>query len=136
MAVVKGYYDPNQGAPFELAGPAQVDALLDRTVAEAKEAEVGVVAELYTDGEDRKTILQFGVRTDDVGMVGYLGRGETSAISDNGGTSPEPIAYDYQCHEREVPSNAEVSLETVRQAVHEYVASGGARPSGVTWREL
>ena len=51
-------------------------------------------------------------------------------------TSPEPVAYDYQNHEREVPSTAEVSLAAVRQALHDFVASDGARPAGVSWQNM
>jgi hypothetical protein len=136
VAVVKAWYDPGQGAPFELAEPAQVDALLDRMVTEAADASVGVIAELAWEGEDHKSILQFGIRTEHVGFVGYMSKGEPSVISTSGATSLEPVAYDYQSHEREVLSNAEVSLDTVRQAVHDYVASAGARPGRVTWQEL
>lgn len=36
---------------------------------------------------------------------------------DNGGTSPELVAYDYQSHERTIPHNAEITWPIVRQAV-------------------
>ncbi|WIX78922.1 Imm1 family immunity protein [Amycolatopsis carbonis] len=136
MAVVKAWYDPGQAEPFELAEPAEVDALLDRMVSEATAAPVGVVAELAREDRDRWSILQFGVRTEGVGFVGYMGKDETSVISASGAMSSEPVAYDYQAHEREVPSHAEVSWQSVRQAVHDYVASRGARPGGVTWQEV
>ncbi|MFK0244609.1 Imm1 family immunity protein [Amycolatopsis azurea] len=136
MAVVKAWYDPGQREPFDLADAAEVDALLDRMVIEATEAPVGVIAELAWEGEDHRSILQFGVRTEQVGFVGYMGRGETSVISTSGATSPEPVAYDYQSHERVVPSDAEISWSTVREAVRDYVASGGARPTEVDWRNV
>ncbi|OLZ50327.1 hypothetical protein BS330_29150 [Amycolatopsis keratiniphila subsp. nogabecina] len=134
--MVKAWYDPGQREPFDLADAAQVDALLDRMLVEATAAPVGVIAELAWEGEDHRSILQFGVRTDHVGFVGYMGRGEPSVISTSGATSPEPVAYDYQSHERVVQSNAEISWSTVRQAVHDYVASGGTRPVGVSWETL
>ncbi|MEU3624842.1 Imm1 family immunity protein [Amycolatopsis coloradensis] len=136
MAVVKAWYDPGQREPFDLADAAQVDALLDRMLVEATAAPVGVIAELAWEGEEHRSILQFGVRTEQVGFVGYMGRGETSVISTSGATSPEPVAYDYQSHERVVQSNAEISWPVVRKAVHDYVASGGARPAGVGWRDV
>ncbi|MGC7102933.1 Imm1 family immunity protein [Amycolatopsis lurida] len=81
---------------------------------------------------------QFGVRAaaTTCGFVGYAGKDEASVISTSGATSPEPVAYDYQSHEREVPSNAEISWPAMRQAVHGYVASGGARAAGVSWQEV
>ncbi|MEW2508303.1 Imm1 family immunity protein [Amycolatopsis sp. NPDC047767] len=141
MVTFDAYYDPEHRAPVALSTPAQVDELLDQMVAEAESpnVEVGLVAQLDgKDGDDWSSTLQFGVRAAATmcGFVGYMGKGETSAISDNGATSPEPVAYDYQSHEREVPSNAEIPWPTVRQAVHDYVASGGTRPAGVRWREL
>lgn len=141
MATLKAFYDPWPAEAVTLSTPAQVDELLDRMAAEAEspEVEVGLVAQI--DGKDDDegwSILQFGIRAAGslCGFVGHVGKDSASVMSDNGGTSPEMIAYDYQYNEREVPSNAEVSLDTVRKAVHDYVASGGARPGGVTWREL
>lgn len=141
MVTFDAYFDPENRAPVALSTPAQVDELLNKMEAEAAspEVEVGLVAQLDGKDEDSwRSVLQFGVRAAGTlcGFVGYMGKGEPSAISDNGGTSPDPVAYDYQCHEREVPANAEITWPTVRQAVHDYVASGGARPAGVRWREL
>ncbi|MEV8609543.1 Imm1 family immunity protein [Amycolatopsis sp. NPDC051373] len=138
MVTFDAWYDPGQGNPLPLSTPAQVDELLDRMVAESEspEVEVGLVAQIDSTREGGWSVLQFGVRAAKSGFVGYMGKDEASAISDSGATPPEPVAYDYQSHEREVPSNAEVSWPTVRQAVHDYVASGGARPAGVRWREV
>jgi hypothetical protein len=135
------YFDPEHREPVALSTPAQVDELLNQMEAEAgsPDVAVGLVAQLDCQVEGgRRSVLQFGVRREVpvCGFVGYMGKGESSAISDNGGTSPEPVAYDYQSHEREVPSNAEITWSTVRQAVHDYVESGGARPVGVRWREV
>ena len=135
------YFDPERREPAALSTPAEVNELLNQMEAEAgsPDVAVGLVAQLDCKGEDGwRSVLQFGVRRDATvcGFVGYMGKGESSAISDNGGTSPEPVAYDYQCHEREVPSNAEITWPTVRRAVHDYVESGGARPAGVRWREI
>ncbi|MFJ4103704.1 Imm1 family immunity protein [Amycolatopsis japonica] len=62
------------------------------------------------------------------------GKDETTVISASGATSPDPVAYDYQSHGREVLSSAKISWSTVRKAVHGYVAAGGARPDGVSWK--
>lgn len=140
MVTFDAYFDPEHREPVTLSTPAQVDELLNQMVAEAEspEVEVGLVAQLERKDDDGWSVLQFGVRAAATmcGFVGYMGKGEPSAISDNGGTSPEPVAYDYQTHEREVPTNAEITWPTVRQAVHDYVASGGVRPDGVRWREV
>ncbi len=138
MVTLEAFYDPGPGSGFVLSTPDQVDELLDRMVSESAEESVGLMAQVgRKEGEGWSSALQFGVRAAQCGFVGYMGsKGEASAISDNGATSPEMLAYDYQCHEREVPSNAEISLAMVRQAVHDYVASGGARPTGVRWREV
>lgn len=135
------YYDPEHRAPVALSTSAQADELLDRMAAEAEspDVHVGVVAQLdRKDDADGWSTLQFGARAANTmcGFVIYLGKGEPGAISDNGGTSPELIEYDYQSHERTVPQNAEITWQTVRQAVHDYVASGGAQPRSVPWREM
>ncbi|WP_158632619.1 Imm1 family immunity protein [Amycolatopsis sp. WAC 01416] len=135
-----GWFDPGQREPLAVSTSAEVDELLDRMVAEAEspEVEVGLVAQLDRRDENGWSILQFGVRAADTmcGFVGYASKGETSVISTSGATSPEPVAYDYQSHEREVPSNAEISWSSVRQVVHDYVSSAGARPARVTWLEV
>jgi hypothetical protein len=139
VATLEAFYDPGPGSGFVVSTPAQVDELLDRMVSESAKETVGLMAQVgCKEGDGWGSGLQFGVRAAKCGFVAYMGasQAEGSAISDNGGTSPEMIAYDYQYNEREVPSNAEVSLDTVRQAVHDYVASGGARPAGVRWREV
>lgn len=140
MVTFDAWFDPGQREPLAVSTPEEVDELLDRMVAEAEspEVEVGLVAQLDRRDEDGWSILQFGVRATATtcGFVGFAGKNETSAISSSGGTSPEPVAYDYQSHEREVPSNAEIAWAEVRRAVHDYVSSGGARPSGLTWRAI
>ncbi|MET9266641.1 Imm1 family immunity protein [Amycolatopsis sp. NPDC004079] len=134
------YYDPEHREPVALSTSAEADELLDRMVAEAEspDVNVGVVAQL--DREDETgwvSTLQFGVRAaaTTCGFVIHMTKGKPTVISDNGGTSPVMIDYDYQSHPREIPQNAEITWPTVRQAVHDHVASSGARPSMITWRE-
>ncbi len=140
MVTFDAWFDPGQREPLAVSTPAEVDELLDRMVAEAAspEVEVGLVAQIDHRDDNGWSILQFGVRVTATtcGFVGFAGKDATSVISSSGGTSPEPVAYDYQSHEREVPSNAEISWPVVRKAVHDYVSSGGVRPTGVTWREV
>jgi len=84
------------GNPLAVSTPAEVDELLDRTVAEAEspEVEVGLVAQIDRKDDDGWSILQFGVRAaaTTCGFVGYAGKDETSVISTSGVTSPEPVA--------------------------------------------
>ncbi|AUI58989.1 hypothetical protein B1H26_21830 [Amycolatopsis sp. BJA-103] len=49
---------------------------------EATAAPVGVIGELAWEDEDHRSLLQFGIRTDQVGFIGYMGRGEASVIFD------------------------------------------------------
>lgn len=63
-------------------------------------------------------------------------KGEPTVLSDNGGTSQELVAYGRQSHERTIPHNAEITWPIVRQAVRDHVASGGAQPGSVRWREM
>jgi hypothetical protein len=132
---IEAWYDPGQAEPLPLREPSQVDELLDRMVSESTEAELGVIAEVARRGDDRWAILQIGVRSSACGFLGYASP-QGSVISAGGATSPEPVAYDYQNHEREIPSTAEVSLAAVRQALHDFVSWDGARPAGVTWQNL
>ncbi|EFL12547.1 predicted protein [Streptomyces sp. AA4] len=136
---LKAWYDPGPGAGFVVTTPAQADELLERMVSESASEKVGLMAQIALKGDGEGTwssLLQFGVRAAKCGFVGWAGggRNERGVISDNGATSPTDVLYDYQTHERPVPSNAEVPMATVHQAVLDYVSSGGARPGGVSWR--
>ncbi|MBE8523070.1 hypothetical protein ILP97_37210 [Amycolatopsis sp. H6(2020)] len=133
MVEIEAWYDPGQAEPLSLREPFHVDELVDRMVSESAEAGVGFIAEVARRGDDHWAILQVGVRASARGFVGYASP-DGSVISASGATSPEPVACDYQDHEREVPSTAEVSVATVRQALHDFVASDGARPAGLTWQ--
>jgi hypothetical protein len=47
--------------------------------------------------------------------------------------STTPIYY-YMGSDTEYPADAEVPIDMVRQAAHEYMASGGDRPTAVDWQ--
>ena len=134
VATMMAWYEPGQTEPLPLGSPAEVDGLVDRMLVEASESDVGLLAQVERQDDDGWAVLQVGVRSSVRGFVGYMGP-DGSVLSAGGATSPEPVAYDYMNHEREVSSAAEISLAVVRLALQDFVASGGARPGGVTWQE-
>ncbi|WP_406601579.1 Imm1 family immunity protein [Lentzea miocenica] len=42
--------------------------------------------------------------------------------------------YYYLGSDTEFPATAEIPLPDVRRAAHEYMSTGGSRPTGVTWQ--
>ncbi|MGW5743707.1 Imm1 family immunity protein [Amycolatopsis sp. NPDC003861] len=134
MVEIEAWYDPGEAEPLPLRKPSQVDELVNRMVSESTDGELGVIAEVARRGERPLGDSGIGVRSVR-GFVGYAGP-DGSVIGASGATTPEPVVYDYQNHDREILSAAEVSLAAVRQALHDFVASDGARRNGLTWQTL
>ncbi|WP_289929339.1 Imm1 family immunity protein [Streptomyces sp. S.PB5] len=59
--------------------------------------------------------------------------GNADSIGDS--TLEGEVAYFFVQHRRDYPAYAEVPISVVRQAVKEFVLSGGQRPTCVEWRE-
>lgn len=132
MVEITGWYE--HGQQLALANADDVDRLLDQMAADAAKHDVPVMAEAARRDADGWGILQFGLGPA-AGFVGFMGP-SGSAISSNGQAPADEVVYDYMGHQRDVPAAAEVPPEDVRQAVREFVRTGGERPSGITWRDL
>jgi hypothetical protein len=118
----------------------EIDAMLDKIAALAREdwpaaaqlTEAGVddvadfnAAEMYVGFHvDRGALLYAGPDN----MDGSFSRGD-------GPDDGEPILYMVGTHDNEFPSNAEIPLDMVRRAVHEF-AETGCRPVEVPWRPI
>lgn len=135
MVEMKAWYEPGQHDPMLLTSEADVDALLDRMVEDAAKADIGVIAEIDRRDEDGWAILQFGVKPDR-GFVGHVSPAGSVISSNSRPAEPLIDDYDYMAHERSVVGNAEIALPLVRQAVREFVATGGGRPGGIPWQDV
>ncbi|ASR36617.1 hypothetical protein BAY61_18235 [Prauserella marina] len=132
MTRVEAWYDPDQEEAVPLTGQPDVDALLDRMLAEATQENVRVQADLHYRSDDGEAILQVGMGSD-TGFVGYINDTDR-VISSNGTTDPGDVSFDYMTHERVVPATSLVSITAVRQVVHTFTQSPLTRPQGpITW---
>jgi hypothetical protein len=135
VAALVAYYARGHGAdPLTVATVDGVDELLARVRAESPERapilmEVHIAGDPYTQG------LDVGVNGDR-GVLRYSGRDWPEGIYSRGrGTAEgEPLRYFYMDTETEFPANAEITLDTIRQAIREFLTSDGARPNCVEWR--
>ena len=48
---------------------------------------------------------------------------------------PEDVVYYYTGSDREFPADSELPIEVLRQAVKEFLDSGGERPNSPTWQD-
>lgn len=134
MVALRAWYDiDDDNEPIIVSSVADIDVLLDRMIADQ-------------DPELLPPLLQFVRREPKVWAVLFIGvngdRGILTHSSAAGGfvstdgTSPDGavLPYDYMGHLRELPSNAEVPLVDVREAVHEFVVTNGARSPRIAWQ--
>jgi hypothetical protein len=47
----------------------------------------------------------------------------------------DEVLYFYMGHEEQYPQDSEVTVDEIRAALEEFVASGGERPTSPTWSE-
>ncbi|HEX5406852.1 MAG TPA: Imm1 family immunity protein [Pseudonocardiaceae bacterium] len=71
----------------------------------------------------------------ELGAVYYSGRDARGPYYTRGEGQPggSPLVYMYATSDNELPSNSEIPVELVRQAVHEF-ADTGRRPTCVSWQ--
>ncbi|MET9987663.1 Imm1 family immunity protein [Streptomyces rochei] len=69
-----------------------------------------------------------------VGVVAYMdGAGNFVSLGDS--ATQGSVGYYLVGHEREFPERSEISIDLVRRAVKEFVASSGQRPTCIRWQE-
>ncbi|MCP2252377.1 Immunity protein Imm1 [Prauserella aidingensis] len=131
MVALKAWYEHDGPTTVETA--ADLDAVLDTLAGWRGRNMVQLV-----DAADplRSGFLDLGIdAVRGVGVACYSGS-RTAYWTTNGGTSvaDEPPLYYYMGSDTEFPVDAEIALEDVRKAAHEFMANG-TRPVSVQWAE-
>lgn len=134
MVALEAWFDPNTQAPTVIRTAAELDAVLDTVVAWPRPNTVQL---LIVDDPGRAIL--------DVGLDGGHGRGalyyaggehrEGCTSQGPDAADPPPIYY-YLGSDTEYPADAEILLDDVRKAAHEYMSTGGERPTGILWQPL
>lgn len=135
----EAYFKRGHGAdPVVLSTADEIDHLVDALVAEPWE---NSVAALYVCGRlneagvpDHELLVAVDYDNKSMGALRYMGGGGTY-FSKGSSTDGDSVLYYYMGSDREFPRDAALPIEDVRAAVKAFVASGGARPEAVEWRD-
>lgn len=131
MVALEAWFDINSDDPTIVRTPDELDAVLDQITAWGGSH---IVELLLTDDP--------GYAIFDVGLDGKRERGTLYYSARNRDTwfslgaapnEPTPLYY-YMSSDTEYPPGAELPLAEVRRAAHEFMETGGRRPTGVQWQ--
>lgn len=132
--MIEAWYDMSSREATAVTTPVELDQVLDALAA----LDGPTLAELYTDGDPDKSWLEVGLHGDR-GSLRYVGDSHPNGAHSKGGTFLLPpygeVLYYYMNNPREYPADAEIPAVDVRTAAHEFMASGGERPTGVEWTD-
>ncbi|MGQ0840123.1 Imm1 family immunity protein [Actinokineospora sp.] len=133
MVALAAYY---LREPVTIRTGDELDGLLDRVLDDGMNYQVPPLIELSHRGESGWFIVQIGINVkQNRGFIAHAGP-MGSVLSSDGTTDTAMVEYDYMGHVREIPRNAEITLSVVRRAVHQVLASNGARPTDITWQQV
>jgi hypothetical protein len=134
VIALAAYYARGHGDNPVLVETADaVDLLIDRVRAESP-TRAPILLELHLADDPYAQGLDVGVNGDH-GVLRYSGREWPDGLYSFGDAAETtPKRYFYLDSDTEFPASAEIPLAVVRQAVRDFLATGGALPPGVTWR--
>lgn len=134
MVDVEAWFDVLRDEPLIVRTPTELDAVVDAVA----EWNGRIIIDLYVAEDKTRPNLNVGVNgetrrgalyyADDAGAWFSTGGAEP------GGERTETIQYYYMNNSTEFPGDCEVQLDAVRRAAHEYMTTGGERPTSVTWQ--
>ncbi|MBX9366026.1 hypothetical protein K4G64_33790 [Streptomyces sp. WAC04114] len=131
------YRREHEESPVLLASATDVDALIDALLLGGPSANLAQLHSL------ERPLMPAGVPDHEL-LVGGDGRsrvGVLALMDDGNWVSFDPsnnrpeVSYSIAGHATEFPSSSEIPIALVRQAVKEFLSSGGQRPQCVQWQE-
>jgi hypothetical protein len=131
MVALAAWFDGNSDDPTVVRTTAQLDEVLDLVIGSGGPR----VVQLLVQDDPARAIF-------DVGLDGQRGALYFSSTDHPGGcfsrgseaATPTPLTYYYMGSDTEYPASAELPVAVVRRAAHEYLATGGERPTSVDWQ--
>ncbi|MFI8093939.1 Imm1 family immunity protein [Streptomyces sp. NPDC086080] len=135
---VHAYYRSEHGDnPALIQSPSDVDDLIDVLVASGPSENLASLHSLA------RPLMPAGVPDHEllVGVDGQVRRGVLAFMDEGNWVSLDPSTkrgestYSIMGNSTEFPSRSEIPLNLVRQAVKEFLLSGGQRPQCVEWQE-
>ncbi|WP_433271780.1 Imm1 family immunity protein [Actinosynnema sp. CS-041913] len=138
MVDLEAWYDEEQDDAVTVRTPGELDAVLDTVAAWDGRIIVHLKPARPVDMNMRRRTLDVGVHGKaDRGALVYNapdGRWFSKAASDTNANQDERILYYYMNSDTEYPADAEIPLDVVRRAAHEYLTMEGQRPTASTWQ--
>ncbi|MFE7713190.1 Imm1 family immunity protein, partial [Streptomyces sp. NPDC057486] len=126
------------GEPMAIYSSEDVDAMIDY-LASGEESET--MAALYS---KQRELLPSGFPDHEflvgvneerqVGIVSFIDDKNYLSTGDLEGQGEE-VVYHFVGNPRELPASAEIPLPLVREAVKEFLLSGGQKPACIEWQE-
>lgn len=132
MVALEAWYDPDVEDPTIIRTAAELDAVLD-TMATWQGPNT---VQLLIDGDPMRAILDVGLYAAHAcGALFYSGEVSPNGCASHGPDTADPLPiYYYMGSDTEYPASAEIPLADVRRAAHEYMSTGGERPTGIQWQ--
>ncbi|WP_416984600.1 Imm1 family immunity protein [Streptomyces sp. T028] len=135
---VQAYYRRQHGDnPVLLQTLSDVDALIDALLASRPSENLAALHSL------ERLLMPAGVPDHEllvgadgdlqVGVLGFMDDGNFVSLDSSNGRGE--ISYSIMGNATEFPSRSEIPIGLVRQAVKEFLSSGGQRPTCVCWQE-
>jgi hypothetical protein len=133
---VAAYY--KRGEPIAASTDEEVDSLVDdllaagfeNSIAKLHVRERALSAAGFPDHQLRVAVNA----EDNVGSLHYMGP-SFAGFSKGNVSKRDEVFYYYVDHDHEFPRDSEISIDLIRRAVKEFVASGGERPTCVEWQK-
>ncbi|MBB5960038.1 hypothetical protein FHS29_006660 [Saccharothrix tamanrassetensis] len=132
MVALETWFDRDAAEPTVVDTPAGLDAVLDTV---AGWPGPNTVQLLIADDPGR-AILDVGLDAEyGRGVLYYSGPDAPDGVTSKGTDVADlPPIYYFTGSDTEYPADAEIPLDAVRRAAHEYMTTGGARPTGIQWQ--
>jgi Immunity protein Imm1 len=135
FTVSAGY---NWGDPTIIATPEDVDAFIDELLTADFDTSIAMLEvqerPLNPNGFPDHELSVAVNSKDNVGALHYMG--PTFVSFSKGHVSKyDEVVYYYLGNDHEFPRDSDISIDTIRQAVKEFLASGGERPTCVPWQD-
>ncbi|GAA3460963.1 Imm1 family immunity protein [Saccharothrix longispora] len=134
MVELEAWYDEEQDDAVIVRTSAELDAVLD-TVAGW---DGRVLVDLYVAGNPGRANFNVGLHgLAGRGVLYYAGSGQkwfSTETPDTDLNSDGRILYYYMNSDTEYPADSEIALDVVRRAAHEFMGTGGERPTASAWR--
>jgi hypothetical protein len=130
VVALAAWFDGNADEPTVVSTPDELDEVLDLVAGQGGPR----IVELLVHDDPARAIF-------DVGLHGQRGTLYFSnpdhpdgCYSRGNEAASGPLIYYYMGSDTEYPANAELPLDTIRQAAHEYLTTGGNRPTNIDWQ--